>query len=109
MDSFWIGLLGVIGGISIGWILREVAAIRAIAELEEMEREQDQSHHVLIEITEQNGIYYTFRADTKQFLVQGRSHEEIRELLSKYFPNETFIATNENIKSINLKLIDDPK
>jgi len=109
MDAFFIALLAFIGGTSIGWIAREIAALRAIRLLEE-EADQQQNndeHLVMIEITEQDGVFYTHRADNKQFLVQGRDHAEIRERLRKYFPNETFVASNENIERVKLPLIGD--
>ena len=59
---------------------------------------------VRVNIEKHGDIYYVFEKETDRFVAQGRTAEEIKEIMQKRFPNKTFVATDEELKESGLTL-----
>ena len=49
-----------------------------------------------VEIEQQGDIYYWYDQDNRKFLAQGKSSEEIIDVLKKRFPNHIFYLESSN-------------
>jgi hypothetical protein len=59
---------------------------------------------VRVSIEKHGEVYYIFEKETDRFVAQGKTADEIKEIMQQRFPNKTFIATDEEIKSSGLTL-----
>jgi hypothetical protein len=50
---------------------------------------------VICNIETHNDILYMWESDTKRFVTQGKTMEEITENCKKYFPNNSFLLKEE--------------
>jgi len=50
---------------------------------------------VICNIETYNDILYMWESDTKRFVTQGKTMEEITENCKKYFPNNSFLLKEE--------------
>lgn len=55
-----------------------------------------------VKIERENNILYVYKESDGLFLAQGKSLEEIRDLLTKRFPGKRIIASQENVKDAGL-------
>lgn len=103
MIEFAIFTVGAVLGFLIGWKLREAHALRHMAALQS-KFQPAPTNKVDIWIDCIDGVFYVYNATTKEFLVQGNSHQEVSALLSKRFPNIVFLAHPQNLEQAGYKL-----
>lgn len=101
-------LIGWVAGIATGWWLREWAAIRHLSKMiqnarEEFDHDQPEITIVKIAITTVDDVYFVHNEETGEFLAQGKTHEEITNILQKRYPNTTFTATHKNLQEVGYK------
>lgn len=59
---------------------------------------------VRVNIEKHGEIFYIFEQETDRFIAQGKTADEIKEIMQKRFPDKTFIATDEELKKSGLTL-----
>jgi len=93
-------------GIYNGWNLRESFAKKRteilLKSLNEME--EDESDIVNIVIEKYNDMFIVYNKDTKQYMAQGNSKQEIEENLRKMFPGKVFTCSHINLAEHGFKL-----
>lgn len=90
--SFWVG-----------WKYREYYAKRVVQEYQHnLKKALDfiDSHTVVVTIIKDGEYFLVYNKETKEFLAQGKSHQEIVSILRKRFPDKAFNAERGNIDSV---------
>ena len=59
---------------------------------------------VNVNIERHGDIFYVFEKETNNFIAQGQSMSEIKEVMQKRFPKKTFVATEEHVKESGLEI-----
>ena len=59
---------------------------------------------VNVDISRHNDVLYLHDQQTGEFLVQGKTAEELRDALGKRYPNKTFVATGSMLKQNGLDI-----
>lgn len=95
-------IIGMIG-FSAGWYIREQYAKRVVRQLHAYMQNTIAKNMVHIEVTEVNGMFLIHNALTGEFLAQGKTHDEITEILNQRFPGVFFTATSENLEKVGYK------
>jgi hypothetical protein len=109
MENFSI-LTNLLLGIVVGWAISKIIigylnAKNAILEEEIADLTQKIKERVVRVTVERHGdVYYLYEKETDNFVAQGRDADEIKEILLKRWPNKTFFADEENVKSTGLSL-----
>ena len=108
--DLWIFLTYVIAvfmGMLYGWHARERHARRAIdrffIKVEEAVSESS-PNRIPIVIERNNGVFYVWNKDDNTFMGQGKTKQELEEVLAKKFPDCKFAAEPENLKVFNESL-----
>lgn len=86
-----------------GWKYREYSAKRVVQEYQHnLQRALDfiDSHTVVVTIVKDGEYFLVYNKETKEFLAQGKSHQEIVNILRKRFPDKAFTADRENIDNV---------
>lgn len=98
-----IELIILVVAFTAGWYVREWHAVRTVNKLTEdmSEKIVDEFKKSVINITveEQDGILYIYSKDGT-FLAQGKTMEELEDILQKKFPGKFFNASPEDLKLI---------
>ena len=102
--SFLIFIVGIL----LGWKFREYTAVRKMQKM--MKRAEEETskppiNKITVNIEKHNNMFYLFNKETDEFVIQGKTKEEILENLKKRFGNVdmVFHATSENIKEVGFK------
>lgn len=105
-----ISILHLLLGFVVGWVISKIIigylnAKNAMLEAEITELTKKIKERVVRVTVERHGdIYYLYEKETDNFVAQGRDADEIKEILLKRWPNKTFFADEENVKSTGLSL-----
>ena len=59
---------------------------------------------VNVNIEKYGDVFYVFEKETNNFIAQGQSMAEIKEIMQKRFPKKTFVATEDHIKESGLEI-----
>jgi hypothetical protein len=59
---------------------------------------------VNVNIEKHGDIFYVFEKETNNFIAQGQTMSEIKEIMQKRFPKKTFVATEDHIKESGLEI-----
>ena len=59
---------------------------------------------VNVNIERHGDIFYVFEKETNNFIAQGQTMSEIKEIMQKRFPKKTFVATEDHIKESGLEI-----
>lgn len=65
--------------------------------------EDDDDHVVVVNIEKYGDIYYLFDKDTDAFMAQGKTEEELKDVVTKRFPGKRFMAAEKNLEELGLK------
>jgi hypothetical protein len=100
----------IILGFAIGWVITkliqgylEAKNLMLEAEIETLTKKVKE-RVVRVTVERHGDIYYLYEKETDNFVAQGRDADEIKEILLKRWPNKTFFADEENVKSTGLSL-----
>lgn len=99
MTEFVIMVVGVAVGFAIGWRLRELHAQRVLGKLfEKMEKEQEAIDKDVMHIeVEKNGeMFYIYNAESKAFIVQVKTKDELFKYVADKFPNKNVMIKKEH-------------
>ena len=87
-----------------GWYARERHAKRSIdkffSRIEEAVSETSPNRIPII-IERNNGVFYVWNKDDNTFMGQGKTKQELEEVLAKKYPDCRFAAEPENLKVFN--------
>lgn len=106
MEIIW----GFVVGYAVTWLVVKLITgyLRAKNEVlhKQLEEINKKVKELIVRVTiEKHGdIFYIFEKETDRFVAQGRTADEIKEVMQKRFPEKTFIATDEEIKRTGLTL-----
>lgn len=107
MEQFFLAIILIGAGISIGWWLREQHAIRKVhefleqAELAEAENEEDPRTKMRLEM--HGDVIYAYTEETDEFLAQGSDLFELDTAIQKRYPGRKFSIQEQNLKDIGAK------
>jgi predicted negative regulator of RcsB-dependent stress response len=92
----------VMGAVS-GWNAREKHAKTQVEKhfqriQEFVEEEQEEQIHIIIE--KHNDMLYVYDKDTKQFMAQGSSKEDVEKVLVERFPGKRFACPESILKEV---------
>lgn len=59
---------------------------------------------VNVNIEKYGDMFYVFEKETNNFIAQGQSMSEIKEIMQKRFPTKTFVATEDHVKESGLEI-----
>ena len=81
-----------------GWHLRERFAKRMLGMLVKQVEEHEQQEaenltHIIIE--KHNDTFFVYDRDTKTFMAQGNTKDEVEEVLKKRFPDKRFACSEK--------------
>jgi RNA binding exosome subunit len=92
-----------IHGASIGWKAREKHAEQVLDNFLEKMKEQakEQSDDLTrITIEKHNGVFYVYNLDTKEFMAQGSTKDEVEDALRARFPEKRFACKHETLEAM---------
>lgn len=87
-------------GFILGWIIREQVAItniKSILNAAELEEDSPAEEKVLIKVEYHNGVLFAYSQLDDSFIVQANNSDELKEKLSKLFPNRTIACDAESL------------
>jgi predicted negative regulator of RcsB-dependent stress response len=92
----------VMGAVS-GWNAREKHAKTQVEKhfqriQEFVEEEQEEQIHIIIE--KHNDMLYVYDKETKQFMAQGSSKEDVEKVLVERFPGKRFACPESILKEV---------
>ena len=89
-------------GASSGWHARENHAKKQVErhfeQLLEEHEEHEEQIHIIIE--KHNDMLYVYDKDTKQFMAQGSSKEDVEKVLVQRFPGKHFACHESILKEV---------
>ena len=92
-------LLLIILSFVFGWFAREWFALRKIHVM--VSRMEEISSNVIrIKIQRVGDMLYIHNMETHEFIVQGKTREQLEKNLKARFPDTKFAATAENLKEV---------
>lgn len=93
--TFVIWLMGAISG----WNSRERHAKRQMEKFfEQVDDTEEEQIHIIIE--KHNDMLYVYDKDTKQFMAQGSSKEDVEKVLVQRFPGKHFTCHESILKEV---------
>ena len=88
----------IMGAVS-GWNAREKHAKKQVERhFEQLLEQQEEKIHIIIE--KHNDILYVYDKDTKQFMAQGSSKEDVEKVLVERFPGKRFACPESILKEV---------
>lgn len=93
-------------GARAGWAARERAAKKFVYNYMQQAAEEAKDNVVRIIVTREGSQFFVHNESSGEFLAQGTNHKDIAGVLNSRFPDKTFIATPENLESVEYKLDD---
>jgi hypothetical protein len=97
-------LVGILGGLIIGWYAREWYAMRKIKKLMNNFGDDmlDELKKKIIDITiEKSGdVFFVYRKDDGTFLAQGTDIEKLSDILMEKFPGKLFNCSSEDLAAL---------
>jgi len=88
-----------LGGSVAGWNAREKHAKKQVERhFEQLLEQQEEKIHIIIE--KHNDILYVYDKDTKQFMAQGSSKEDVEKVLVERFPGKRFACPESILKEV---------
>jgi Na+-transporting methylmalonyl-CoA/oxaloacetate decarboxylase gamma subunit len=89
----------IMGAVS-GWNAREKHAKQQIDKLFQQvdETEEEEQIHIIIE--KHNDMLFVYDKDTKQFMAQGTSKEDVEKVLVERFPGKRFACHESILKEV---------
>jgi hypothetical protein len=85
-----------------GYSKRQREAIEKLNSFVESIEKEEIENIIPVRIERQNDIFFVYNEEDSMFLAQGKSLEEIRELLVKRFPGKRIVASQENVKDVGI-------
>lgn len=82
-----------------GWNAREKHAKRQMEKFfETVDEAEEEQIHIIIE--KHNDMLYVYDKDTKQFMAQGSSQEDVEKILVERFPGKRFACPESILKEV---------
>lgn len=104
METFVYCVLSLLVGMYQGWKLRESYArvvTKKLMEVLEKDLEESESEELIqINIEQHSGVFYVYDKQNAQFMGQGKSKEELEDVLAKRFPGKRFACPEKTLKEI---------
>ena len=96
-------IVWIIGVVS-GWNARESHAKTQVEKhfknIQEFVEEQEQEELLHIIIEKHNDMLYVYDKETKQFMAQGSSKEDVEKVLVERFPGKRFACHESTLKEV---------
>ena len=96
--TFVVWLMGAVSG----WNSRERHAKKQIKKhfktIQQFEEQEEEQIHIIIE--KHNDMLYVYDKDTKQFMAQGSSMEDVEKVLVQRFPGKHFACHESILKEV---------
>ena len=89
----------IMGAVS-GWNAREKHAKQQIDKLFEQIEEVEEEELIHIVIEKHNDMLFVYDKDTKQFMAQGSSKEDVEKVLVERFPGKRFACHESTLKEV---------
>jgi hypothetical protein len=93
----------VMGAVS-GWNAREKHAKTQVEKhfkhIQEFVEEQEEEEQIHIIIEKHNDMLFVYDKDTKQFMAQGTSKEDVEKVLVERFPGKRFACHESVLKEV---------
>ena len=90
--TFVVWLMGAVSG----WNSRERHAKKQMEKFfERVDEAEEEQIHIIIE--KHNDMLYVYNKDTKQFMAQGSSKEDVEKVLVERFPGKRFACAESNL------------
>lgn len=108
MENF--SIFNLLVGFAVGWLISKIIigylnAKNAMLDADIADLTEKIKQRVVSVVVERHGdIYYLYEKETDNFVAQGRDADEIRQILKNRWPNKTFFADEDNVKSTGLSL-----
>jgi len=88
-----------LGGSIAGWNAREKHAKRQMEKFfETVDEVEEEQIHIIIE--KHNDMLFVYDKDTKQFMAQGTSKEDVEKILVERFPGKRFACHESTLKEV---------
>jgi FtsZ-interacting cell division protein ZipA len=103
MELILLVLLGIVIwviGVKAGWDAREKHAKKITKEFLDIMQEAEEEEQIHIIIEKHNDMLYVYDKDTKQFMAQGSSKEDIEKVLVQRFPGKRFACHESTLKEV---------
>lgn len=108
METIAYCVISLLVGIVYGWRLREIHAKvvtkRIMEELQEDFEEQESDELIQINIEQHSGVLYVYNKDTDEFMGQGKTKEDLEDVLAKRFPGKRFACPEKVLKEVGFIL-----
>jgi len=94
----------------VGWFILRILQNYLIRKNDEMQqdiefvRKKIKDTIVIISVEKHGDIYYAFDKETDTFIAQGKDGKEMKEAMTKRFPNKTFLTNEQHMKELGLDL-----
>ena len=89
-------------GVKSGWDARERHASRITKQfldaMQDAEEQEEEQIHIIIE--KHNDMLFVYDKDTKQFMAQGSSKEDVEKILVERFPGKRFACHESILKEV---------
>ena len=85
-------------GVLNGWCIHKRHIDRQMKNMFESMKESIDERVIKVKLEMNNGVVYMYKLDTNEFMGQGKSEEDLSELLRKKYPGKIFAASEENLK-----------
>ena len=93
--TFVVWLMGAVSG----WNSRERHAKKQMEKFfERVDEAEEEQIHIIIE--KHNDMLYVYDKDTKQFMAQGSSQEDVEKILVERFPGKRFACPESILKEV---------
>ena len=85
-----------------GWALRERHATRTLERFlkQAQEETEEDSELIHIVIEKHNDTFFVYDSETKSFMAQGSTKEELEENLKKRYPDQRFACQEKILKEV---------
>ena len=88
----------------LGWLTRGIIAKIIVRQHQDtlfgaLEKELDKVVHVGVK--KDDNMFYVYRKDNQEFLAQGKTPSEVKNVLEKNYPGKTFILSEHELKEVD--------
>jgi len=103
MELILLVLLGIViwvVGVKAGWDAREKHAKKITKEFLDIMQEAEEEEQIHIIIEKHNDMLYVYNKDTKEFMAQGSTKEDVEKVLVQRFPGKRFACHESTLKEV---------
>jgi hypothetical protein len=87
-------------GFKRGYDHREKLAVQKLDSLMEYMEQEEEENTIRIKLELSNGVFYVYKEDDDTFMGQGKTKQEITDVLNARFPQKRFTANEKNLREV---------